>query len=279
MRADRAGWPVLVALAWTVLLFLMLPTLVAIPVSLTPERYLSLPKGGISFEHYAEFFGDPSWRGALGQSLAIGLAVTLLATGIGTLAAVALWRLSSWLAEGVRAPGAGAHDRAADRLGAGLLPGLGGPGPARHLHRRHRRPHAARLALRADHGLGRARHGRPPAGAGVALARRLLVADHPLGDPAADHAGRRDRGGVRLHRLVGRDRGRRSSSPSRAVYTLPRKMWDGINEQVDPTIAAAATVLFLVTLVAIGWQIARQARRSALAAARGGSLRGGHGRT
>ena len=43
---------------------------------------------------------------------------------------------------------------------------------------------------------------------------------------------------------------------SRAVYTLPRKMWDGINEQVDPTIAAAATVLFLVTLVAIGWQIA-----------------------
>jgi len=53
---------------------------------------------------------------------------------------------------------------------------------------------------------------------------------------------------------------------SRAVYTLPRKMWDGINEQVDPTIAAAATVLFLVTLVAIGWQIARQARRSALAA-------------
>ena len=80
----------------------MLPTLVAIPVSLTPERYLSLPKGGISFEHYAEFFGDPSWRGSLGQSLAIGLAVTLLATGIGTLAAVALWRLSSWLAEGVR---------------------------------------------------------------------------------------------------------------------------------------------------------------------------------
>jgi len=102
MRADRAGWPVLVALAWTVLLFLMLPTLVAIPVSLTPERYLSLPKWGISFEHYAEFFGDPSWRGSLGQSLAIGLAVTLLATGIGTLAAVALWRLSSWLAEGVR---------------------------------------------------------------------------------------------------------------------------------------------------------------------------------
>ena len=50
---------------------------------------------------------------------------------------------------------------------------------------------------------------------------------------------------------------------SRAVYTLPRKMWDGTNEQVDPTIAAAATVLFLVTLVAIGWQIARQARRSA----------------
>lgn len=47
---------------------------------------------------------------------------------------------------------------------------------------------------------------------------------------------------------------------SRAVYTLPRKMWDGINERVDPTIAAAATVLFALTLVLIGLQVLKQAR-------------------
>ncbi len=50
---------------------------------------------------------------------------------------------------------------------------------------------------------------------------------------------------------------------SRAVYTLPRKMWDGINERVDPTIAAAATVLFLVSVVLIGLHALRRGRRLA----------------
>ncbi|HMG49506.1 MAG TPA: ABC transporter permease subunit, partial [Inquilinus sp.] len=50
---------------------------------------------------------------------------------------------------------------------------------------------------------------------------------------------------------------------ARAVYTLPRKMWDGINDQVDPTIAAAATVLFAVTLLLVILQILRAGREPA----------------
>ena len=45
---------------------------------------------------------------------------------------------------------------------------------------------------------------------------------------------------------------------SRTVYTLPRKMWDGLNERVDPTIAAAATVLFALTLLLVGVQALRR---------------------
>ena len=34
------------------------------------------------------------------------------------------------------------------------------------------------------------------------------------------------------------------------VYTLPRRMWNGIRENTDPTVAAAAVVLIVITLLA-----------------------------
>ena len=35
---------------------------------------------------------------------------------------------------------------------------------------------------------------------------------------------------------------------SRTIFTLPRRIWDGINDNIDPTMAAVAVVLILVTL-------------------------------
>jgi putative spermidine/putrescine transport system permease protein len=54
---------------------------------------------------------------------------------------------------------------------------------------------------------------------------------------------------------------------SRKLYLLPRAIWAGINENVDPTIAAVATVLMLATLA--GLVLERVLRRRA---ARGGRL-------
>jgi putative spermidine/putrescine transport system permease protein len=34
---------------------------------------------------------------------------------------------------------------------------------------------------------------------------------------------------------------------SRAVFTLPRRIWDGINDHLDPTMAAVASVLIVLT--------------------------------
>jgi len=34
---------------------------------------------------------------------------------------------------------------------------------------------------------------------------------------------------------------------SRAVFTLPRRIWDGINEHLDPTMAAVATIMIVLT--------------------------------
>ncbi|MGH6720129.1 MAG: ABC transporter permease, partial [Alphaproteobacteria bacterium] len=49
------------------------------------------------------------------------------------------------------------------------------------------------------------------------------------------------------------------------VFTLPRRMWDGIRDQADPTIAACATSLILLTTVGVlarTWLVIRRARRT-----------------
>ncbi len=48
---------------------------------------------------------------------------------------------------------------------------------------------------------------------------------------------------------------------SRAVFTLPRRIWDGINERLDPTMAAVATVLVLVTVALLIVNLRAGARR------------------
>ncbi len=47
----------------------------------------------------------------------------------------------------------------------------------------------------------------------------------------------------------------------RGVFTLPRRMWDGINESLDPTMAAVAAVLVLATVGLLLIDIVVRARR------------------
>ena len=53
---------------------------------------------------------------------------------------------------------------------------------------------------------------------------------------------------------------------SRNVYTLPKRIWDGIQDHLDPTIASVATMLIAVTLALLLTDLwIRQRRRSRLA--------------
>jgi len=45
------------------------------------------------------------------------------------------------------------------------------------------------------------------------------------------------------------------------IFTLPRRMWSGIRDQADPTIAACATTLIFLTILVIGSQMWLRARR------------------
>ena len=100
--AATLAWPVRVA-AWTLIGLMVLPFLVVIPVSLTDRPYLSFPQYGLSLAHYRVLLGDPTWREAFARSLIIATATTILASAIGTACAFGCWRLPPRTAKWVRA--------------------------------------------------------------------------------------------------------------------------------------------------------------------------------
>ncbi len=74
------------------LLFLMLPILVMAPLSFNEGSFLSYPLSGLSFRWYETFFNSPDWINALRNSFIVAPAATVMATVLGTLAAVGLSR-------------------------------------------------------------------------------------------------------------------------------------------------------------------------------------------
>ena len=75
-----------------VALFLLFPLLVVIPISFVDSRFLQFPPEAFSLRWYRNFFADPDFLDATMFSFMIGIATTLVATCLGTLAALGLTR-------------------------------------------------------------------------------------------------------------------------------------------------------------------------------------------
>ncbi|WP_345791060.1 ABC transporter permease [Ensifer adhaerens] len=75
-----------------VLFFLLLPTLIVIPMSLSEKDYIEFPTSGLTLKWYRAYFSDPDWMAATWFSLKIALATTATATIMGTMAALAIVR-------------------------------------------------------------------------------------------------------------------------------------------------------------------------------------------
>lgn len=71
---------------------LMMPIVVVIVVSFSGDDYLTFPPGSLSWRWFALFFGDPSWQRALLVSLGAGIASAVLATAVGFVTAYAFLR-------------------------------------------------------------------------------------------------------------------------------------------------------------------------------------------
>jgi putative spermidine/putrescine transport system permease protein len=98
--ADNRPLSARLALVWTnwqtgiVLTFLIAPVLAIIPLSFNAGSYCSYPMAGSSLRWYQKALLSPDWQRAFLNSLGIGAMATLIATVLGTLAALGLSRSS-----------------------------------------------------------------------------------------------------------------------------------------------------------------------------------------
>ncbi|MBI3709134.1 MAG: ABC transporter permease [Proteobacteria bacterium] len=261
LRRDSLGFAAAACGAWIVLLYLVLPLLFVVPVSLTPQRYLSLPDRELSLRHYATLIDDPSWINSILHSAIVASSATLIAVLMGTLTAIGCWRIASRLSEVARiimlAPmivppivHALGFYRVWVRFGLidtfpGLILAHGIKGMPFVLI-----TVAAALAnfdLRLEQA---ARN----LGASLAQTVRLVLLPCILPGIAT--------GAVFAFIISWDEIVVTLFITSRHVYTLPRKIWDGIADNINPSVAAVATIFILITLVllALSFLLRREAR-------------------
>jgi putative spermidine/putrescine transport system permease protein len=89
---DKLGWWALRAVCVGVLGYLLLPILVIIPLSFSDSSFLVYPIPAWSLKWYENLFGSTEWARAARNSFIVAPAATLIATVLGTLAAVGLVR-------------------------------------------------------------------------------------------------------------------------------------------------------------------------------------------
>lgn len=72
--------------------FLVAPILAIVPLSFNSGSFFSYPMQGFSLRWYEAALGSPDWQRAFANSIGIGVASTIIATVLGTLAALGLSR-------------------------------------------------------------------------------------------------------------------------------------------------------------------------------------------
>ena len=236
------------SVGWAVICFLVLPITIVFPVSLTDKRYLSLPEDGVSLKHYANLFGSVEWLGSIAQSAYIGVVATAVSVAAGTLCAIGCWRLSSRAGELVRALmllpivvptivyALGIYRfwvdlRLLDTYTGVIL-----------VHAVTGIPYVVVTVSTALAGFdARLEQAARNLGAGPlqTLRRVTLPSIMPGVVSGAIFAFIHSWDELVIVLFIA----------SRAVFTLPRRIWDGINEHLDPTMAAVATIMIGLTAV------------------------------
>jgi putative spermidine/putrescine transport system permease protein len=249
--ADRALRWGLIVLCVVVFAFLMLPVLAVIPLSFNSGSFLTYPMAGFSTRWYSDFFTSARWLPSLWNSLFVGSIATLIATLLGTAAALGMDRMG----------GVSRHVLNALFLMPVVVPVIVIASSLYALF--------ATLGLTASY-------------FGLILAHALLGAPFVVITVTATLAGF-DRNLLRAALGLGAtpfETFRRVTLPlilpgvvSGAIFafatsfdeivvtlflagpqqrTLPLQMFDGVREQISPTITAAATLLFLVSVLLVG---------------------------
>lgn len=86
----------LYALGILTLAFLVLPTLIVVPMSFSDSQYLEFPPRRWSLRWYEAYFASASWMDATATSLKAGILTALIATPLGTAAAYGFFHSRFW---------------------------------------------------------------------------------------------------------------------------------------------------------------------------------------
>jgi putative spermidine/putrescine transport system permease protein len=248
------------ALAWLVLSFLVLPAFAVIPVSFTDTRYLSMPQDGLSLQHWRTFLTSREWLSSIWQSFWIASVSTVMAVVAGTLCAVGCWRIASRRSEGVRSAmilplavptivyALGIYrlyvqlDLIGTALGVVLAHAVTGL------------PYVV-LTVSASLSNLDSRLEQAARGLGASVGQTLRYVIVPNVVPGvlsgAIFAFIHSWDELIVVIFIG----------GRALFTLPRRMWDGINDNLDPVIAVVATSMLLFTLLVLIAELSLRARR------------------
>jgi putative spermidine/putrescine transport system permease protein len=252
---------IVAALAWFVLSFLALPAFAVIPISFTDTRYLSMPQEELSLQHWRTFLSSPQWLGSIWQSLWIAVVSTAAAVIAGTLCAVGCWRIASSLSEKVR--GLMILPMAVPTIVYALglyrlYVDLDLVGTAFGVVLAHTVTGLPYVVLTVSASLSNLdpRLEQAARGLGASLGQTLRYVIVPNIVPGvlsgAIFAFIHSWDELVVVIFIG----------GRALFTLPRRMWDGINDNLDPVIAVVATGMILFTLLVLTAELSLRARRA-----------------
>ena len=259
------------------LFYLLFPVFVVVPVSFSSAQYLQFPPPGLSLQWYEKYFGREDWVDATLLSLRIGAITALLATVLGTLASLAL----------VRGRFRGRQAVNSFIVSPMIIPGIIVAIGVYFFY--------ARLQIvGSPFGLALAHTALAIPFVVVNVSATLYGFDERLEFAAMNLGANRWQTFFRVTLPIIRPGVLAGAlfafitsfdelivalfvSGTGAV-TLPRKMWDGIRMEIDPTIAAVSTLLILISIsVLVSAELLRQ-RAERLRTGRGRFRQGGDGR-
>ena len=90
MPTYRPG-PVSLVAAVFIALFLLMPLLAVVPVSFTPSRMLAMPSGEYSLRHYRALVEDPRWLDSILLSVRIGIVSSAFSTILALCFSLGVW--------------------------------------------------------------------------------------------------------------------------------------------------------------------------------------------
>jgi putative spermidine/putrescine transport system permease protein len=233
-----------------VFLFLVLPNFVVIPLSFSPALYLEFPPRALSLRWYQDYFARQEWVAATVTSFEVGILVTLCSVSLGSLAAYGLARgrfpgrnfLNSLIISPMVVPtlviAVAIYKLYSDLKLIGTLTGFV------LAHTVLATPFVVIIISATLRGIDpQVEYAAMSLGASRLTTLRRVV--FPLVLPGLLSAGL-------FAFLISFDElliALFISSPT--LVTLPKKIWDGIRTEINPTIAAVSTLLVLLSLLVL----------------------------